>query len=240
MPRSRAASGTIGAWWIGWAVLAIALLSPLDAWGAQLFSIHMVQHEVLMLVAAPLLVLGKPFAVLAWALPMPWRHGARRAFGSAWCRSVFGVLTVPVVAWWLHAIVVWVWHAPPLFEASLRNAALHDLQHATFLASALLFWWVMLHRSRGANPPSILWISTTLLHTGVLGMLLTFAPAPWYPFYAATTGAWGLTPLEDQQLGGLIMWVPSGALLLAIALGVAWRVLDPRTHPERPLARSER
>jgi putative membrane protein len=152
---------------------------------------------------------------------------------------MWGALTLPVVAWGLHALILWLWHAPPLFEASLRSGALHDLQHATFLASALLFWWAMLYRGRGRSPASILWIATTLVHTGVLGMLLTFAPTPWYPFYAATTGAWGLSPLEDQQLGGLIMWVPSGALLLAIALGLASRLLAPRSFADRPFARTD-
>ncbi len=200
----------------GWLALVAALISPLDALGSMLFSAHMVQHELLMLVAAPLLVLGKPLAVFVWGLPASWRRALASPFRSNLWKRPWHRLTRPLAAWTIHAVVLWAWHAPLLFQASLRNNAIHELQHASFLLSALLFWWALL---RGRTRLSAaLYVLTTMIHTGVLGALLTFAPEPWYPLYLATTAAWGFSPLEDQQLGGLIMWVPAGFVLMFAGL----------------------
>lgn len=226
----RASRRTAFAFWAGWLTLVLALASPLDAMGGQLFSVHMIQHEALMLVAAPLLVLGKPLAVGAWALPRHWvRKLARPARKPAWRRS-WRWLTLPRVAWSVHAAILWLWHMPAWFSAALVSEAIHTLQHAGFLGSALLFWWALLRRPYGTAP--VLYVFTTLLHTGVLGMLLTFAPAAWYPPYLDTTARWGLTPLEDQQLGGLVMWVPAGAILLVIGLALLVRSLDRLSRPD--------
>lgn len=200
----------------GWLALLAALVSPLDALGSMLFSAHMFQHELLMLVAAPLLVLGKPLAVFVWGLPMPWRRAIARPFRSDFWQGLWHELTKPLAAWVIHAIVLWGWHAPLLFQASLRNNTIHELQHASFLLSALLFWWALL-RGR-TRLTAVLYLLTTMIHTGVLGALLTFAPEPWYPAYLTTTAAWGFSPLEDQQLGGLIMWVPAGFVLMLAGL----------------------
>lgn len=200
----------------GWGTLVLALLSPLDAWSKALFSAHMVQHELLMLIAAPLLVAGKPLAVAAWA----FRSGRSGMFAIA-VRAVrrsrlWRTLESPLCAWSLHLLAVWLWHAPRLFQAGLGSDWIHAAQHASFLFSALLFWWALL--KRGTDGFAVLYLLTTAIHTGVLGALLTFAPHPLYPAYLNTTAAWGMTPLEDQQLGGLIMWVPAGLILLATAL----------------------
>ncbi len=204
------------AWWTGWLALTLALLSPLDTLGAELFSAHMVQHELLMLVAAPLLVMGRPLAMFAWALPASWATRVGRIFRVKWWRQGWRWLTLPAIAWLLHAVALWTWHIPSFFEAGLRSAAIHDVQHVSFFGTALLFWWALVRRRRRAE--TTIHVFTTLIHTGMLGMLLTFATTPWYPFYAQTAPFRGLTPLEDQQLGGLIMWVPSGALLVIAGL----------------------
>lgn len=217
-PRASRA-GSQMAWWFGWTVLALVLMSPLDAWSAELFSVHMIQHELLMMVAAPLLVLGKPLAMFAWALPPGWAARIGCAFHVKWWRQAWRWLTLPAIAWLVHAIALWGWHIPALFEAGLRHPAIHDLQHLCFFGSALLFWWALVRRRRRAE--STIYVFTTLVHTGALGMLLTFAVTPWYAFYAQTAPRWGLTPLEDQQMGGLIMWVPSGALLIVAGLLLA-------------------
>lgn len=213
------------AWWSGWSALVVSLLSPLDALGSHLFSAHMAQHELMMLVAAPLMVLGRPMSMFAWAVPRSWSTGIAAAMRRPASHATWRFLTIPLAAWALHAMALWTWHAPALFEASLAHPAIHDLQHATFFASALLFWWALVGRRVRAD--SVLYVLTTMLHTGLLGMLLTFAVEPWYPSYVSTTPAWGLTPLEDQQLGGLIMWIPGGALLLGIALVLGARWLEP-------------
>lgn len=228
------------AWWAGWTALALALLSPLDTLSAELFSAHMIQHELLMLIAAPLLVLGKPLAMFAWALPATWAARIGRAFHVRWWRQGWRWLTLPATAWLLHAGALWGWHVPTLFEAGLRHPAVHDLQHLCFFGSALLFWWALVRRRRRAE--STIYVFTTLVHTGMLGMLLTFAVTPWYPFYAQTAPLWGLTPLEDQQLGGLVMWVPSGALLIVAGLLLAnsWLRHLGRAPPPRVDLANER
>ncbi|MFL6697083.1 MAG: cytochrome c oxidase assembly protein [Vitreoscilla sp.] len=218
----------VACWWGGWVALVAALVSPLDPLGERLFSAHMLQHEMLMVVAAPLLVLGRPLAAWAWALPPPWRAGAGGLFkGRRWL-AFWGALTHPLSAWCLHAIALWGWHLPALFEAALNHRWIHTLQHLSFLGSALLFWWTTIaastRRARGAAMASLF---TTMAHTGALGALMTLSPLLWYSHYAATTAAFGLDPLEDQQLGGLIMWIPSATAYLAAGLVVAARWLQP-------------
>jgi cytochrome c oxidase assembly factor CtaG len=207
---------------LGWAALVAALISPVHAWGSVLFSAHMTQHELLMLVAAPLLVLGRPIVPFLWALPRSWAltlaHWSKL---GAWERT-WRTISNPVVAWIIHALVLWAWHAPALFEATLENESVHALQHASFLFSALLFWWAVIHgRQRALGFGfAVLYMFTTALHSGLLGALLTFANSVWYSSYAERTAAWGLTPLEDQQIGGLIMWIPAGLVYIAAALAL--------------------
>lgn len=209
----------------GWAVLALALASPIDALGGALFSAHMAQHELLMVVAAPLLVAARPLEAWAWSLAPRWRRLAGRLFRTSPWRAGWRAATTPLGAWLIHAVVLWAWHVPALFAAALAHEGLHALQHASFLASALLFWWSVL--GQPVRPAAALASAfTTMLHTGALGALLTFAPAPWYARYADTL-AYGLTPLEDQQLGGLLMWVPGGAAYFAVALAIVARWVVP-------------
>ena len=222
----------------GWIVLFIALASPLHSWGEVLFSAHMVQHELLMLVAAPLLVLGRPLPAFLHALPSGWASGAVRLFnGSGWHRLGRWVLH-PFSAWLIHAAVLWVWHAPFLFQAATENDGIHFLQHASFLGSALLFWWAVIHgRQRALGfGAAVLYMFGTAIHSGLLGALLTFSDSPWYPVYDETTAPWGLTPLQDQQLGGLIMWIPAGLVYVAagLLLLVGWM-----RESERRVRRSE-
>jgi len=227
--RGRGLSrGQVGCWWAGWLALVAALVSPLDPLGERLFSAHMLQHEVLMVVAAPLLVLARPLAAWTWALPARWRPAVGRAFkGRGWL-GVWQAITHPLSAWCLHALALWGWHLPALFDAALHSPAIHTFQHLSFLGTALLFWWTTIaattRRARGAALASLF---TTMAHTGALGALMTLSPLLWYTPYAATSAAYGLDPLEDQQLGGLIMWVPSGAAYLAAGLAIAAAWLRP-------------
>jgi cytochrome c oxidase assembly factor CtaG/cytochrome c2 len=184
----------------------------------------MIQHEVLMLVAAPLLVLGRPLPLFLRALPLLWRRQLGKLGKSL--RGSWRVLTQPLVAWTLHAAALWIWHIPRLFQATLTSELAHAWQHLSFFGTALCFWWALLsgHQERQGYGVAVLAVFTTALHSSLLGALLTFAPTPWYPAYAHTTAAWGLTPREDQQLGGLVMWIPAGVvyLLAALALGAGW------------------
>jgi putative membrane protein len=226
-----------GAFAGGWLLLALALVSPLDALGARLFCAHMVQHELLMVGAAPLLVLGRPLAVWAWALPRPAARGIGRFFHHPLWRLPWLALSAPLSAWLIHASALWLWHVPAWFDAALANAAVHGLQHASFLFSALLFWWAVLGaRSRSAQGTALVLLFTTMLHSGALGALLALSSAPWYAGYAGATAIRGLAALEDQQLGGLLMWAPAGLAYLACALLLAQRWLNGPAAAPMPTA----
>lgn len=203
--------------------VAVALVSPLDALAGVLFSAHMVQHLLLLIVAPPLLVLATPGYVSLWALPL----GARRAVtGGRALRGAWQAVSHPLIALGVHVAVVWAWHVPRFYGAALRNDALHAFEHLTFLATAWLFWWALLHRlgrSRLPRGAAVLYLFAASVQGSALGALLTFAPAPLYTDYSGRHLArWSL--LEDQQLAGLLMWIPSGALyaLVAVVLLGRW------------------
>jgi putative membrane protein len=221
LPRSAPA-----AFAAGWLALAAALVSPLDALGGALFAAHMAQHELLMAVAAPLLVAGRPELVLLWALPERARRRAAAVANRPALRRAGAVLGSALVAWTLHAAAILGGHVPAFYEATLRSDAVHAVQHAAFLGTALLFWWSLLHGAgaRRRYGIAVLSVFTTAGYTGVLGALLALGTRLWYPAYATTAPVWGLTPLEDQQLAGVLMWVPAGLVYTgaALALVVGW------------------
>jgi cytochrome c oxidase assembly factor CtaG len=224
----------------GWLALLIALLSPLHPMGQALFSAHMTQHEVLMLVAAPLLVLGRPLVVILRALPARWARGLAAASNRRWWADTWAVVSDAFGAWLIHAVVLWMWHVPALFDATLRSDVVHTLQHASFLGSALLFWWAVIHgrRRAAAYGMAVLYMFTTALHSGLLGVLLASATRVWYPSYVGTTEQWGLTPLEDQRIGGLIMWIPAGVVYIVAGLAfLAGWMRESERRVERNQAR---
>jgi putative membrane protein len=213
----------------GWLVVVAALLSPLDPLGARYFSAHMVQHELLMALAAPLLVLGRPVQAWTWGLPRATRRILGHASQHRWISSAWDVLNTALCAWIIHAGALWLWHIPALFDAALTHEGIHVLQHASFLASAVLFWSVMLNGGpqRAPHATCVLGLFTTMAHSGALGALLTFGAEPWYMSYANLGHDTALTALEDQQLGGLIMWVPGTLSYLLAGLWGTARLLAP-------------
>jgi putative membrane protein len=210
----------------GIGALIVALLSPLDALSDVLFSAHMGQHELLMLVAAPLLVMGKPWLTALWALPA----SARPTVGAVARRPLFRAswrwLTGPVTILSLHAVALWVWHIPWLFEGALENETVHAVQHLCFFVTAVLFWWSLSQGryGRAGYGAGVVFVFITALHSGILGALITFAGRLWYPIYDARTRGVGGDPLADQQLAGLVMWIPAGVLLMVVGLAflAAW------------------
>lgn len=210
----------------GWVSLFIALVSPLHPWGRVLFSVHMTQHEILMLIAAPLFVLSRPVLTFLKAIPSSWARSLAKAGNANGWQKIWQWLTNALVAWVIHAIALWMWHIPALFEATLDSEFIHALQHISFFGTALLFWWAIMHsRARAMNYGlAVLYLFTTALHSGLLGALLTFAQTTFYPEYAETAPWWGLSGLQDQQLGGLIMWVPAGLVyvIAGLALFAGW------------------
>jgi putative membrane protein len=211
-----------GCFALGWVLLVLALVAPLHWLGGRLFVAHMVEHEILMTAAAPLLVLSRPVAML-WALPTAARRslgglGQAPAVSRWWAR-----VTNPLVATLLHGGALWAWHAPALYQAALADPWIHWLQHLCFFGTALLFWRALLQgrereRAYGA---AVFYLFATSLHTGFLGVLLAFARRPIYPAQTAGAAEWGLTPLEDQQLAGLFMWIPAGLVYAGAALALA-------------------
>jgi putative membrane protein len=216
----------IAAFAAGWLTLLIALVSPLDALSDLLFSAHMAQHELLMVVAAPLLVLGRPLVAMLWALgPAARARLGRWSRARAW-RAVWPRLSAGFTALVLHGLAVWLWHVPSWHQAALRSEGVHLVQHLSFFWTAALFWWAVAHGRYGrlGYGIAVVFVFATAVHTSVLGALLTFATRVWYPLYGERAHAGAAGALEDQQLAGLIMWVPAGALFIVIALGLfaAW------------------
>jgi putative membrane protein len=206
----------------GWLSLLLAIDSPVHEISEQLFWVHMTQHEILMLISAPLLILGQPAAPFLLALPESWRVPIGRISKLKPLKRTWLLISAPLAAWVLHAIALWAWHAPRLFDAALASDWIHAAQHISFLGTALLFWWALFHKHAGrlGYGGAILYVFTTAVHTSVLGAWLTFSPNIWYAPYAHTAPLWRLSAIEDQQLGGLIMWIPAGTLLAIVALAL--------------------
>lgn len=210
----------------GWMTIVVAQVSPLAWLSEQLFSAHMTQHELLMLIAAPLLVLGRPMVVMMWALPAAGRQKLGALSQEPLIASPWRLLTAPLTVWALHGAALWIWHMPTLYQGALANDSLHLVQHACFLGTAALFWWTIVQGRYGriGYGAAVLYVFSTMLHSGLLGALITFAPGVIYPAYGRSAPAWNISPLEDQQLAGLIMWIPFGIvfLILGLALFAAW------------------
>lgn len=187
--------------------LFLALVWPLEPRAGTSFAAHMAQHMLLIGVAAPLLAASRP------VVPSLKGRGA--------LARPFLVLARPGTAFVLHGAAIWLGHAPAALEWSLDAQWMHALQHFAFVATAALFWWSLLARGRRGAGESALWTLATLIHTGLLGALLTFAPRPLYPSYG----------LEDQQLAGLVMWIPGGLCYLAAGLAFASAWLAERGRP---------
>ena len=207
----------------GWLVLTGALVSPLHEGGERSFTLHMIEHELIMLMATLLLAAANAGGVLAWGLPSPLRNSLsgrwRLPLAALWKR-----LTEPVTATILQALVMWAWHAPALFNRALINQGWHVAQHLSFILASLIFWRAMLDVRRRGYLVSALCLFLTSLVEGVLGALMSLSASPWYPAYAAMgLSGIGLNPVSDQQLAGLIMWIPGGLVHGAAALAFLYR-----------------
>ncbi|MBK8020792.1 MAG: cytochrome c oxidase assembly protein [Chloroflexi bacterium] len=220
--RGRGVSqGASIAFMAGLAVLFAALLTPLHPLGETLFMAHMVQHLLILVIAAPLLAVGSPAFVLLWALPVSWRRSIGRLGTRPPVRRAFAVLSAPLLSAIVHAGVIWLWHVPALYESAFVNESLHALEHVLFLGTGLLYWHGIVHARRAQAGLNILSLFAMMMATGLLGAALSLAGSAWYPTHIARAPLWSLTPLQDQQIAGGIMWVPmSTVYLLAAALQI--------------------
>jgi putative copper resistance protein D len=231
-PANRPPPWRTAAFLGGMAAILLALVSPIEAYEGQLFSVHMVQHMLLELVAAPLLLLGAP-VTLALRAASP---SVRRRLLSVLHSRVVAILSFPLLAWVLFAAVNWGWHLSSLYDQALENPLLHYAQHASFLAAALLFWWPVIgadpSRWRLPYPVRLFYLFLAMPQNSFLGVALMSAPAVLYSHYLTNLRAWGPTALADQTMGGILMWVV-GDVVFLLAMGcvvAAWvRHEDRRT-----------
>lgn len=206
----------------GWLTLFLALTSPIHELGEQLFSAHMLQHEIMILISAPLISASQPGATCLWALA----PGQRTQVGG-WVHAVeksafVRLLTTALSAWLLETVALWVWHIPALYDATLTSDWIHAAQHLSFFFTAVLFWSALygVGRSALSYGAGTLYVFAAAAQCSALGALLTFSSVLWYPAYATSTALWGLTALQDQQLGGVIMWVPSSIVFIIVGLAL--------------------
>ena len=217
----------------GMTALAFALLSGIDRYDTALFSVHMVQHVLLMLVAAPLIALAAPITlVLRVSSPATRRRWILPVLHS----RVVRLVAHPVVAWLMFAAMMWAVHFSPLFDASLEDPLVHDLEHLLFLTGALLFWWpaVALDPApwRMGHPARIGYLFTQMTQNTFLAVVILNATAPLYRHYATLVRPWGMTALEDQRLAAGIMWIAGDAIFLTaiLAVLVGWMRAEARNE----------
>jgi len=221
----------------GLVVLVVGLLSPIDGIAEQLFSVHMLQHLLLMLAAPPLLVWSRPGLIFLWALPRRWR----KAIGRQWVglglgRGMRG-LTHPFAVWFAFCGVFAFWHLPGPYRWAFTHPAIHVLEHVSFFVTALAFWSIVMApygRRRLSYPGTLVFILTTAILSGLPGALMIFSPRAFYAVHAAGVAAWHMSLLEDQQIAGLVMWIPAGLIYVGAALWVfaAWlRAADGKRAP---------
>lgn len=225
----------------GMFVLIIALVSPIDALADDLGWMHMIQHMLLMNVAAPLMILGAPGMAFLWTLPVRqrrWVGSLKKIRGPG--RPLYYLLWHPLLLWSLFALTLWIWHLPSLYERALRHELFHDFQHLTFFVAAALFWRVLLDpvsRLRLSRVVAVLYLFLTSLHAMILGVFMALAPGVWYKTYEGRTVFWNVSALQDQQIAGLIMWMPAcmiyaGFAAVMLALWVEKSSRSTRLAPE--------
>ena len=208
--------------------LLLALVSPIDVYAGDLFFMHMVQHLLLMMVAAPLLLLANPVSKILWAFPQAVRHRLGGVLNSSGVlRLVLRGVTVPIIAWLIFVVTIWVWHTPVSYNAALASEGLHLLEHLTMFGAAVIFWWPVIGpapvRSHLPHPLRFLYLFLALFQNVILGAILTFADGPVYSHYVGAPDHWGMMGDADQQLGGVLMWVP-GTMMYFAALALLFFV----------------
>lgn len=230
----HAGRGTIIRRWQVWAFsggivsLVLALVSPLDALGAALFSAHMVQHVILFLLAPMLFAAARPETAMVWAMPVQYRKAVlSRIHRQPVIRGAQALFSHPLAIWMLFTGVLWIWHVPAMYDAALRSNLIHQVEHLSFMLTAYLFWSWLVRSSAGRSSRgglAVLFVFTSVIQSGLLGAILTFAGTTLYEGHLPFTDAWGLSGIEDQQLAGLIMWIPMGLwfTLTMVFVFIAW------------------
>ncbi|SVA34295.1 uncharacterized protein METZ01_LOCUS87149 [marine metagenome] len=233
---NRRSSGKIKKWAFGGslAALLVALISPVDVYSNDLFFIHMIQHLLLVMVAAPLIRIASPIAEYLWGLP----ESIRRPIGNMLAKKglirvfLYGV-TTPLVAWFLFAIVMWVWHVPGIYDMALRFKQLHDFEHLTMFFAGIVFWWPVLGSpvlfQQLAFPFRFLYLFLALMQNVILAAILTYSDTAIYQFYVDSPLHWGISATADQQLGGVLMWLVGSMMFAGVTIVLIYMWLE-RDH----------
>jgi putative membrane protein len=217
-------------------VLAIALASPIELLSAQLFWVHMIQHVLLLVVAAPLMVLSRPWIRLWRCLPLDARRwlgrGLSRGRRAAPLRAAGRTLGRPLPSFLAFSVVLLAWHVPALFDATLRSGALHALEHTLFFATAVMFWKQVIPspplRVRLAAAQRVVYAIGGMTVSWALAVVLALAPNPLYGYYAhQASRPGGISAIADQQLAAGIMWVPGSITFLIVVFVYVHRWLMP-------------
>ena len=233
--------GHIASFAAGMFLLSIALGSPLDEAADQLFSAHMLQHILLMMVVPPLLVWSRPTLAFVWAFTPVWRKRIGRAWSAGRLDSASKVLMHPLVVFVLFCGAFVFWHLPRPYVWGFQNEFVHALEHLSFLLTALAFWTIIIEpsgRRRLDYATTLLYLVVTVVVSDMPGALMVLAPQPLYPIHAEGAAAWGLSLMQDQQLAGLIMWIPAGAIYIAAAIWLFVRLMDSAERRALKLHRS--
>lgn len=249
--RWRLTSGwRLVSYWFGLFLIALALLSPIDSLGQQLFLMHMVQHLLLIMFAPPLLLLANPMPVILWGLPDSWRRAAGRGLGillhrESPVRKGIRQVTTAGIIWLIWVIAVIGWHDPGMYNWALRNEFAHDLEHMTFFLVSMLFWWHVIgagpriHKQAGYAGRVGLLIAAIPANM-LTGIVLAFTTSVVYTYYEAVPRLWGIDALTDQRIGGIIMWVPGSMMFIVAALILIGQMVNtpqstvstPRSSPQ--------
>ncbi len=212
----------------GLVIVAVALMSPIDVLGGQLFFMHMIQHLLLIMIAPPLLLIANPMPFILWGLPSNWRRRTGQWIAALLHRESsfrhgLKAVTGAGVVWLLWTISVIGWHDPNMYNAALRSEPVHDLEHLTFFVASMLFWWHVtgagprIHKQFGLIGRTAFVLAAIPLNMA-LGVVLAFAGGVIYSYYEAVPRLWGLDPVTDQRIGGVIMWIPGSMMFIIAAL----------------------
>lgn len=232
--RSRANSNSnrwrAGARWrpvaylSGILLLAIALMSPIDVLGGQLLTMHMIQHVLLVMIIPPLLLLANPLPFLLWGMPKNVRLRASRILSSkSKFRFYLRKTTGPGLVWLVFVVFYWGWHDPNAYNLALQNGFIHDLEHLTFFLVSMLFWWHVIGAGPRIHRPlspigRFAYVLMGIPPNMLAGLAIVFASGPIYTYYESMPRIWGLSVMEDQKIGGVIMWVPGSMMYIMAGL----------------------
>ena len=244
LARSKGTRRKLHPWWkpfcyyTGVFAIITALLSPVDSLAYELFTFHMVQHLLLTLIGAPLVLLGSPMIPILRGIPRKIRSKfVNPTLRHVAVRTFLKYLSLPVVAWVIYVTSILGWHTPPAYSLALTNEIVHDFEHLTFTLSGVLFWWNVIDptplRSNLSYLGRVPYIFLTTIPNFVLGAFITFASTPFYSHYAKRDLLFGLTAMEDQQIAGILMWIPGAIILLITLLSILFLAMAEEEKNQR-------